>query len=42
MPGSGRLRRGTSEPGIDEETMNRFGYALLRDKKAKDAVDISS
>jgi hypothetical protein len=28
-----------SEPAIDEETMNRIGYALLRGKKTKDAVE---
>jgi CubicO group peptidase (beta-lactamase class C family) len=29
-----------SDPAIDEETMNRIGYALLRGKKVKDAVEV--
>jgi hypothetical protein len=29
-----------SEPAIDEETMNRIGYALLRGKKVKDALEV--
>jgi len=29
-----------SEPGVDEETMNRIGYVLLRDKKVRDAVEV--
>jgi len=29
-----------SEPGIDEETMNRIGYVLLRGKKLKDAIEV--
>jgi len=34
-----RLAR-PSDPGIDEETMNRIGYALLRGKKVKDAIEV--
>jgi cytochrome c-type biogenesis protein CcmH/NrfG len=30
----------TAEAGIDEDTMNRIGYALLRDKRIKDAVEV--
>jgi len=29
-----------SDPAIDEETMNRIGYVLLRGKKVKDAIEI--
>jgi CubicO group peptidase (beta-lactamase class C family) len=29
-----------SDPGIDEETMNRIGYALLRGKRINDAIDV--
>ncbi len=29
-----------SDPAIDEETMNRIGYALLRGKKVKDAIEV--
>ena len=29
-----------SDPAIDEETLNRIGYALLRGKKIKDAIEV--
>ena len=29
-----------SEAAIDEDTMNRIGYALLRGKKIKDAIEV--
>ena len=29
-----------SDPAIDEETMNRIGYVLLRGKKVKDAIEV--
>jgi len=29
-----------TEPAIDEETMNRLGYVLLRGKKVKDAIEV--
>ena len=29
-----------SDPAIDEETMNRLGYVLLRGKKVKDAIEV--
>ena len=36
---AGRQARPT-EPAIDEETMNRIGYSLLRGKKVKDAIEV--
>ena len=36
---AGRQAR-PSEPAIDEETMNRIGYVLLRGKKVKDAIEV--
>jgi CubicO group peptidase (beta-lactamase class C family) len=38
---AGRQAR-PSEPAIDEETMNRIGYVLLRGKKVKDAIEVFS
>jgi predicted Zn-dependent protease len=29
-----------SDPAIDEETMNRIGYVLLRGKNVKDAIEV--
>jgi CubicO group peptidase (beta-lactamase class C family) len=29
-----------SDPAIDEQTMNRVGYSLLRGKKVKDAIEV--
>jgi CubicO group peptidase (beta-lactamase class C family) len=29
-----------SDPAVDEETMNRIGYVLLRGKKVKDAIEV--
>jgi CubicO group peptidase (beta-lactamase class C family) len=36
---AGRQAR-PSEPAIDEETMNRIGYVLLRGKRIKDAIEV--
>ena len=36
---AGRQAR-PSEPAIDEETMNRIGYVLLRGKKVTDAIEV--
>jgi CubicO group peptidase (beta-lactamase class C family) len=36
---AGRQAR-PSDPAIDEETMNRIGYVLLRGKKLKDAIEV--
>jgi tetratricopeptide (TPR) repeat protein len=36
---AGRQAR-PSDPAIDEETMNRIGYVLLRGKKVKDAIEV--
>jgi predicted Zn-dependent protease len=36
---AGRQAR-PADPAIDEETMNRVGYALLRGKKVSDAIEV--